>query len=150
MTVSSDIQNFRDLDAWKVAMDLSVLAYALCKRLPASQRFELSAQIRRSAVSIPANVAEGQSYGKTGRYVAHVRIAQGSLGELETHFELARRFGFLSEAELIPAERLLTRTGQLLHGLRRSLSRKRAAQIGNGLTLLAGLLFLHRFLAIVG
>ena len=70
------IQSFRDLDAWKVAMDLTVLSYAIAKRLPPSERFELSAQIRRAAVSVPSNVAEGQSCGKTGRYIAASLLAQ--------------------------------------------------------------------------
>jgi four helix bundle protein len=55
---STDIQSFRDLDAWKVAMELCVLAYELTNRLLASERFELSSQIRRAVVSVPANVAE--------------------------------------------------------------------------------------------
>jgi four helix bundle protein len=54
-----EIVSFRDLDAWKVAMDLVVAIYSLAAKLPATERFELSAQIRRAAVSIPSNIAEG-------------------------------------------------------------------------------------------
>ena len=74
------IQTFRDLHAWQAAMDLSLFAYELANRLPPSERFELSAQMRRSAVSVPANVAEGQSSGRDGRYLNHLRIALGSFG----------------------------------------------------------------------
>jgi four helix bundle protein len=102
-----DIQTFRDLHAWQAAMDLSLFAYELAKRLPPSERFELSAQMRRSAVSVPANVAEGQSSGRDGRYLNHLRIALGSLGELETEIEIARRLGFISEREYGHAEQLL-------------------------------------------
>ena len=65
-------------------MDLAVIAYETSKRLPPAERFELTAQIRRAAVSIPANVAEGQGCGREGRYLYHVRIALGSLAELAT------------------------------------------------------------------
>ncbi len=133
---TNGIQSFRDLDTWKVSMNLTVLAYALAKRLPATERFELAAQIRRAAVSIPANVAEGQGCGRDGRYIFHVRIALGSLGELVTHFELTRRLQFLAEADLTEVEEQLARTGQLLHGLLRSLQRKRLARVP--LALLAG------------
>jgi four helix bundle protein len=146
------IVTFRDLDAWKVAMELAVVAYDLSKRLPPSERFELSAQIRRAAVSIPANVAEGQSCGKDGRYLAHVSIAQGSLGELETHFELSRRLRFLGDDDLKAVEQVLARTGQLLNGLGRSLRKRRLACLKGAtrLALLCGLLFCARFLAVLG
>jgi four helix bundle protein len=124
------IQTFRDLHAWQAAMDLSLFAYELAKRLPPSERFELSAQMRRSAVSVPANVAEGQSSGRDGRYLNHLRIALGSLGELETEIEIARRLGFISEREYGHAEQLFRRTGQLLHGLARSVQRRRLERGG--------------------
>jgi four helix bundle protein len=147
---SNDIQTFRDLDAWKVAMDLCVVGYQTAARLPVTERFERSAQIRRALISIPANVAEGQSCGKDGRYIAHVRIALGSLGELETHLEIARRLKLLSESDLLRIEQLTARTGQLLHGLRRSLMRKRVSRVGSTLALLAVLLFTQKFFAILG
>jgi four helix bundle protein len=53
------IRSFRDLDAWKVGMELALLSYSFAKRLPSTERFELAAQIRRAAVSVPSNVAEG-------------------------------------------------------------------------------------------
>jgi four helix bundle protein len=122
--MGGEIQSFRDLDAWKVSMDLCVLTYELAKRLPPSERFELSAQIRSAATSIPSNVAEGQATGKTGRFLYHTAIALGSLGELDTELELARRLGMLTDADLVVATEQIARTAQLLHGLRRSLKRK--------------------------
>lgn len=124
------IRSFRDLHAWQTAMELALLSYALAKRLPLTERFELSGQVRRSAVSVPANVAEGQSCGEDGRYLHHLRIAQGSLGELETELEIARRLGFISRDEYGQAEELFRRTGQLLHGLARSVKRKRLQRTG--------------------
>ena len=131
------IRSFRDLDAWKVAMDLTVLVYEIVKNLPATERFELSSQMRRASVSVPSNVAEGQSCGVDGRYIHHLRLAIGSLGELATQVEIARRLRFLSDESVRNAEEHLARTGQLLHGLLRSRRRKK---IRNALTLLAGFL----------
>ena len=123
------VRCFRDLVVWQVAMELTVIAYETSKALPALEKYELSAQIRRAAVSVPANIAEGQSCGSNRRFINHVRIAQGSLGELETHFEIARRLGFLTGNDLEHVEQLLRRTGQLLHGLKRSLRRKVAIRV---------------------
>jgi four helix bundle protein len=136
------IQTFRDLHAWQMAIDLTLRAYDLAKRFPSTERFELSAQVRRSAVSIPSNVAEGQCCGKDGRYLNHIRIAQGSLGELETQLEIARRLCFITPQEYEGAEQLFRRTGQLLHGLARSVRRRRLQRAGTGLALLGLFAFL--------
>jgi four helix bundle protein len=123
------IRSFRELHAWQAAMDLALVSYGLAKRLPVTERFELSGQVRRSAVSVPSNIAEGQSCSEHGRYLHHVRIAQGSLGELETELELAKRLGFIRSDEYAEAEELFRRTGQLLHGLARSIKRRRLQRI---------------------
>ena len=119
-------------------MELTLVTYALAVKLPASERFELSQQIRRASISIPSNVAEGHATGKDGMFLRHVCIALGSLAELDTQFELARRLGFLFESDLAAAVELINRAGQLLHGLRRSLRRKTLRSIATGLTLLGG------------
>jgi four helix bundle protein len=141
---------FKNLDAWRVGVSLTVLVYEIAKRLPVTERFELSSQIRRAAVSIPANVAEGQSCGRYPRYIFHVRIAKGSLGELETHLEVARRLGFVSDEDLRQTQQELTRAGQLLNGLLRSLKRRHLAQLGRRLSLLAAFLLTCRLLAALG
>ena len=119
--MQSDIRSFKDLDAWKVSIELVLISCELAKQLPLTERFELSAQIRRAAVSVPSNVAEGQAAGKSLRFLYHVRIALGSLGELETDFEIARRLGMLSSDDLAELNAHIARSGQLLHGLARSL-----------------------------
>jgi four helix bundle protein len=121
----AEIKSFRNLDVWQVAMELAVAAYGVAGRLPSTERFELSAQIRRAAVSIPPNVAEGHSSGRDGRYLQHVLIACGSLGELETHFELTERLHLATAADLAGARELVTRVGQLLYGVARSLRKRR-------------------------
>ena len=126
----SRIQSYRDLDAWRVSMALCLLAYRAARELPASERFVLSSQLRRAAISIPSNVAEGQGCGEDGRYIHHVRIALGSLSELGTHFEIARRLGMLPDKLNVEVEEHLARTGQVLHGLLRSRLRKRRQTAG--------------------
>ena len=143
------IRSFRDLDAWRVAMDLTMCAYDLAQRLPATERFESSSQIRRAAVSIPANIAEGQSCGQNGRFLHHLGIAQGSVGELDTELEIARRRGFISVAECAETVKLLERSGQLIHGVAGSVRERRAAELTRRLALVAlflmpGLLALFR------
>jgi len=135
----TEIRSFRDLDAWKASMKLALEAYSVAKQLPSTERFELSAQIRRAAVSVPSNVAEGQANGFGRRYRYHVRIALGSWAELVTHLELVKLLKLLGPASLLDFEAQLEKTGQLLHGLHRSL-KLRAAAKGIGVVLLAGLL----------
>ncbi len=118
------IYSFRDLDAWKAAMALVVVTYEIVRELPQSERFELATQIRRAAVSIPSNIAEGQATGPGGRYRHHVRIALGSLAELETQLEIAARLHYLSENALRLIGEHVGHTGRLLHGLNRSLRRR--------------------------
>jgi four helix bundle protein len=133
----TEIRSFRDLDAWRASMKLAVEAYAVAKQLPSTERFELSAQIRRAAVSVPSNVAEGQASGFGGRYRHHVRIALGSWAELVTHLELLKLLNLIASASLGDFEAQLERTGKLLHGLHRSL-KWRAAGKGIGVLLLVG------------
>ena len=131
-----DIQSFRDLDAWKVAMDLTVLAYTVAKGLPDDERYELSAQLRRASVSVPSNIAEGQSCGLNGRYIHHLRIALGSVDELSTQIELALRLGLVQTADAAAVAKQLTRTRQLLFGLLRSRRRRRLLKTATCLALL--------------
>jgi four helix bundle protein len=123
------ILSFRDLDAWNAAMDLVTAAYALCNRLPRTEQFGLISQIQRASVSVPSNIAEGHANGPGSRYRWHIRIALGSVAELDTQIELVRRLRYLDSAQTKAAEQQLARTRQLLHGVNRSLLRKQAAQV---------------------
>src|SRR5689334_15063728 len=82
-------RGYRELTAWQVAMELVVVAHRVADSLPTTQRFALADQIRRSAISIPANIAEGYGRLHRGDYVRHLSIARGSACELETHLEVA-------------------------------------------------------------
>jgi len=90
------LRTYKDLDAWKQAMDLVEQCYRISKGFPRDERFGLTSQLRRAAVSIPSNVAEGHCRRKTRVYAHHVSIALGSHGELETLIEVSTRLGFIS------------------------------------------------------
>ncbi len=117
----SPIRDHRDLDAWKLAMELAVKAYELAALLPRSERFELGSQIRRSAVSIPSNIAEGYGRRTTAEYVRFLGIANGSLKELETQALLTERLNLLVPSANQPVLALCGRMGQILTALRRKL-----------------------------
>ena len=106
-------------------MDLVVTSYEVTKQFPQSEQYRLVSQIQRAAVSIPANIAEGHGREHLGDCLHHLSMANGSLMELETHFVLAGRLGFL-KAELM--NQLLDQTaevGRMLAGLIRSLKNSR-------------------------
>ncbi len=124
--MGQQIQTYRDLDAWKVAMDLTDRLYDLASLLPDTERYGLRTQIQRAAVSVPSNVAEGQSYGPGRRYAHHVRISLGSIGELGTLLEVAVRRRYLARDIVVRADTDLARVRQLLHGLLRSIRRRQA------------------------
>jgi four helix bundle protein len=84
-----EIRSYQDLDVWQRSMDLVVSCYRLADRFPRSEAFGLSLELRRSAVSIPSNIAEGHGRKGTGEYLHHLSIAHNSLMELETQLELA-------------------------------------------------------------
>ena len=88
---------YRDLDVWKSGMTLVEQCYRNTASFPQSELYGLTSQLRRAAVSIPANVAEGHCRGTTKAYANHVNIARGSHGELETCIELAFRLGLLPQ-----------------------------------------------------
>src|SRR5688500_439518 len=133
--MAGEIRTYRDLDAWRVSMALTERVYAAATSLPATERFGLRSQMRRAAVSVPSNIAEGQSCGEDGRYIHHLRIASGSLGELGTQLEIARRLLMLSPSTVDALEEHLARSGQVLHGLLRSRLQRRRRQVSS--TLLA-------------
>lgn len=111
-------------------MDLSVSLYTLANRLPRQERFVLSDQIRRAAVSVPSNIAEGHSTGMDGVLLRHLCIARGSVGELETQIEVSVRLEFLTATDVKEVVEQLARTGKLLNGLIRALRMKRLTGVG--------------------
>ena len=122
--MASEIRSYEDLDAWQRGIDLSVRLYEVAMLLPKSEQYEMSSQIRRAAVSIPSNVAEGHARRKPKPYLNHVHISLGSLAEVVTCLIIANRLGFISPDRLAQERRETDRVGQLLNGLARSLEER--------------------------
>lgn len=89
------VRSYRDLSAWQEAVDLAVECYRATRHMPPEERYGLTSQIRRAATSIPANIADGYGRNNTGDYAQFLRVAQGSLKELETHFIVAAKVGLI-------------------------------------------------------
>ena len=92
----------RDLRVWQAAMEIATDCYTLAKKLPREEVFGLTSQIRRSAASIPANIAEGHGRYTFKEGIRFLNIANGSLTELDTHLELATRAGYLRRSDVEP------------------------------------------------
>ena len=108
-------------------MDLVEQSYRLAATLPPHELYGLTSQIRRAAVSIPANLAEGNGREHVGDYLHHISIAHGSLMELETHFLIALRLQYLQADPIGPTLELIAEVGRMLGGLRKSLKNRRDA-----------------------
>lgn len=108
------LKSYRDLQVWQLAMDLTELVYAITKEYPSDERFGLVSQSRKSAVSVPSNIAEG--YGRThrGDYLKFLSNARGSLCELETQLILAVRLKFVTREAVIPAWKVCQQIGKML------------------------------------
>jgi len=121
---SNMLQSYRDLLVWQKALELAVRIYRVSERFPKSEIYGLTSQLRRAAVSVPSNIAEGYGRGSRKEYLQFLSVAQGSLKELETQIILAQRLSYTSEIE---AEGTLSESGtvgKMLGGLMRSLRTK--------------------------
>ena len=117
------IASFEDLVVWQRAMVLVREIYALTRQFPADERFGLTAQLRRAAVSVPSNIAEGHERETTGDYIRFVSIAEGSLAEARTQLQIAADLGYCSDVTGLLGE--MHEIKRMLYALRRSLhSRK--------------------------
>src|SRR5262245_21862858 len=96
---SSEIRSYRDLTVWRAAMDLAEACYRLTQDFPRDEVFGMTAQIRRAAASVPANIAEGHGRESTQSFIQFLRIAQGSVKEVETHLMLSLRVGLAQDVE---------------------------------------------------
>lgn len=120
----SAIRSYRDLIVWQKAMALAALCYTKTQTFPRSELFGMTSQIRRSAASVPANIAEGNGRENTGSYIHALRISQGSLKELETHVMLAQTVELMGQADAEEILSLCEEVGKLLRPLIRSLQDK--------------------------
>jgi four helix bundle protein len=114
-------QNFKDLLVWQKGMILARMIYQITSEFPADERFGLVVQMRRAAVSIPSNIAEGQARHTTGEFVQFISHAEGSLAELETQLRLSIELTFCSQSEAAPMLELMEELHKMLNALRRRL-----------------------------
>jgi four helix bundle protein len=108
------VRSFRDLQVWQRAKDLTLTIYHLTQGFPKSEAYGLTSQLRRSSVSIPSNIAEGQGRSNTREFAQFLGIARGSNCELQTQLEIARRLGFGDSKLLDQAEGFAHEVGKMI------------------------------------
>jgi four helix bundle protein len=115
------VGNFKELLVWQKAMALASAVYSLTGRFPSAERFGLVAQMRRAAVSVPSNIAEGQARNTTGEFVQFISHAEGSLAELETQLRLSLDLNLCGAQNAAPLLHMIEEERKMLNALRRSL-----------------------------
>ena len=110
------------MEVWQKAVDLVVNCYQVGQRFPKTEVYGLTSQLQRAAVSIPANIAEGQGRSHTKEFLHHLSIAYGSLMEVETHLLIACRLNYLDADSVQEPLAKCAEIGRMLNGLRRKLS----------------------------
>lgn len=114
-------KNYKQLIVWQKSIDLTELVYKLTSRFPKEEVYGITSQIRRCAVSVPSNIAEGQARSSTAQFKHFLSISKGSLAELETQFIIAERLKFISAEESESFQTRVNEVGKLLNGLINSL-----------------------------
>lgn len=117
------VKNYQELIAWQKAMDLVEEVYLASKAFPREEIYGLTSQLRRAAVSIPSNLAEGQGRRTTADFLRHLSIAYGSLREVETQILIATRLRYLAPVKSQVVMQGTAEVGRLLNGLMASLAR---------------------------
>jgi four helix bundle protein len=112
-----DIKSFRDLIVWQKAMELVKEVYIITRDLPTEEKYGLTGQLRKSAVSVPSNIAEGWGRKSTGNYLQFLKISNGSLCEADTQLTLCVMLGFLNDEKTNRAKSLVEEVGKMLRSL---------------------------------
>ena len=111
------ILSYKDLLVWQKSMELVAQVYHMTRELPAAEQWGLVSQMRRAAVSVPSNIAEGYGRQATGEYRHHLSISRGSLLELETQVLLCEKLGYLAARSTQPVELEIQELGKMLRSL---------------------------------
>ncbi|MBE7383076.1 MAG: four helix bundle protein [Leptolyngbya sp. SIO1E4] len=122
----TSLQSYRDLAVWQKSIVWVETIYQASNNFPPEEKFGLMSQLRRAAVSVPANIAEGAARSGTGEFLQFLSIASGSLAEVETLLILAQRLGFIEPPMAEPLMQEANAIGRMLNGLKRSLRSKRS------------------------
>ena len=125
MGQETKVGGYKDLIVWQKAVALVKLVYQVTRAFPSDERFGLVSQMRRAAVSIPSNIAEGQARRTTGEFIQGISYAEGSLAELDTQLTIAVELGFCSQVATTDVFALLCEIRKMLNGLRRTLDARR-------------------------
>ena len=115
--MNREIKDYRDLLIWQKGIALVKEIYLLSQRFPQTEIYGLSNQLRRAAISIPSNIAEGQSRQHTGEFRQFLYVALGSLAEVDTQLIIARELSFLTEDSMMNAEKLITEFRKMIYTL---------------------------------
>ena len=118
------INSFRDLRVWQAGMDLVEQIYRLTQLFPNHEQYGLTNQLRRCAISIPSNIAEGHAREHLKEYLYHISISQGSLAELQTQLEIAERLSYLPAEHYEQLLKTAESLSRQLYALRNSLSQR--------------------------
>jgi len=113
--------SFQDLDVWQQSMTLVEEIYTVSKSFPPDERFGLTSQIRRAAVSIPSNIGEGSRRKRRKAFLHHLDIALGSQGEVDVQLEVAMRLAYCPQGDRARLQQRIDRIGRMLNGLSESL-----------------------------
>lgn len=116
------VRNYQELIVWQKAMDLVESVYAASRSFPREEIYGLTSQLRRAAISIPSNIAEGQGRRTTPDFIRHLSIGYGSLREVETQLLIAARLRYLSDAKCQDLLKITAEVGRLFNGLMSSLT----------------------------
>lgn len=119
--MSAPIRSYRDLVVWQLAVNLGLEVYRASSSFPDSERYGLTNQIRRAAVSIASNIAEGYGRGARQEYIRYLRISRGSLFEVETQLEFAFKLEYIKQEAFNQLTEKFSECGRVLAGLLRSL-----------------------------
>ncbi len=118
------MKSYKDLDVWKKSVSLVTDVYLATKEFPREELYGLTSPIRRSAVSIPSNIAEGRGKRSTNDFIRYINISYGSLTELETQLVISVNLGYLKQTQLNDFSEKTAEISRMLNGLIFSLKRK--------------------------
>jgi four helix bundle protein len=124
MTESATTKSYKSLKVWQKAVSLAEFVYGATQSFPKEEIYSLTSQVRRAAISIPSNIAEGSARRSTQEFIRFINIAYGSLSELETQFYLARRLNFITDEVLASLDSQTSELGEMLTGLRQGLNKR--------------------------
>jgi four helix bundle protein len=119
---SAKVRHYKELKIWQKGMNLAKSVYQLTARFPPEERFGLSAQMRRAAVSVPSNIAEGQARHGTREFLQFLSHASGSLAELETQVLLSTNLGYCEESEISSIAGEIAEIQKMVAAIRRKLA----------------------------